>query len=74
MISSDDQFNIITPNLECVPERQYSRNGNTIVCRSIPDYRKPKETGDILFSFDLEDNKQAMMVMCDMYIGEYTGS
>ena len=59
--------NIVTPNLEYAPEREYVHNNEgNIICRAIISKK-------IIFELRLT-KKQADILMEDLYYGEYTGA
>jgi len=77
-----DNWDRVTPNLEFDVERTYQRSGRMILCYSVPEsfesgvyYTPPKiDPERLLFVVSLPDEESAVMLMKDLYYGEYTGA
>lgn len=65
--------NCVVPNLDSVPERIYLRSGSVVKCYR---YRASFDVGlsDFIFEITFGDESEAVILMEDLYYGEYTGA
>ena len=68
----------VTPNLEFVPKRSYKRRDSKIECFKVLSCDGSLERNLTLskspiFEIDMLTEKVAIMLMEDLYYGEYTG-
>jgi len=69
----------VTPSLEFAPERSYKRKGLKIKCFNVlkndGHHHEDLTLSELpLFEIDVLTEKAAVMLMEDLYYGEYTGA
>jgi len=78
-MAKDYEWDIVTPQYESVPTRQYHRDGAVIKCFAVVGFEENISHRNIviedspLYELTLPSAEEANKLMENLYYGEYTG-